>query len=45
MATFYNLHPETPQQRTVEMICKSLRQGAIMLYPTDTVYEIGRAHV
>lgn len=41
MATFYNLHPETPQQRTVEMICKSLRQGAIMLYPTDTVYTIG----
>ncbi|AIE74234.1 MULTISPECIES: L-threonylcarbamoyladenylate synthase [unclassified Synechocystis] len=41
MATLYNLHPETPQQRTVEMICKDLRQGAIMLYPTDTVYAIG----
>ena len=41
MATFYTLHPETPQQRTVETICKSLRQGAIMLYPTDTVYAIG----
>jgi tRNA threonylcarbamoyl adenosine modification protein (Sua5/YciO/YrdC/YwlC family) len=41
MATFYNLHPETPQQRTVDIICKSLRQGAIMLYPTDTVYAIG----
>jgi tRNA threonylcarbamoyl adenosine modification protein (Sua5/YciO/YrdC/YwlC family) len=41
MATLYNLHPETPQQRTIEMICKNLRQGAIMLYPTDTVYAIG----
>ena len=41
MATLYNLHPETPQQRTVEIICKNLRQGAIMLYPTDTVYAIG----
>ena len=41
MATFYNLHPETPQQRTVEIVCKNLRQGAIMLYPTDTVYAIG----
>jgi len=41
MATFYTLHPETPQQRTIETICKSLRQGAIMLYPTDTVYAIG----
>lgn len=41
MATFYTLHPETPQQRTVETIGQRLRQGAVMLYPTDTVYAIG----
>ncbi len=41
MATHYTLHPETPQQRTVDEICRGLRQGAVMLYPTDTVYAIG----
>lgn len=41
MATHYTLHPETPQQRTVDEICQRLRQGAVMLYPTDTVYAIG----
>ncbi len=41
MATLYSLHPETPQTRTVSTICDALQRGAIMLYPTDTVYAIG----
>ncbi|NJO42991.1 MAG: threonylcarbamoyl-AMP synthase [Cyanobacteria bacterium CRU_2_1] len=41
MATVYELHPETPQMRRVEMIRDALRNGAVMLYPTDTVYAIG----
>ncbi|GBF79369.1 L-threonylcarbamoyladenylate synthase [Aphanothece sacrum] len=41
MATLYTLHPYNPQPRRIEEICQSLRQGAIMLYPTDTVYAIG----
>ncbi|NJL00011.1 MAG: threonylcarbamoyl-AMP synthase [Spirulinaceae cyanobacterium RM2_2_10] len=41
MATFYELHPDNPQTRTVEQIARELRAGAIMLYPTDTVYAIG----
>lgn len=41
MATFYPLHPENPQQRRIEEIAAALKQGAIMLYPTDTVYAIG----
>ena len=41
MATLYALHPQTPQQRSIEQICAALRQGAVMLYPTDTVYAIG----
>jgi tRNA threonylcarbamoyl adenosine modification protein (Sua5/YciO/YrdC/YwlC family) len=41
MATFYSLHPHNPQQRTVDEICNALRRGAVMLYPTDTVYAIG----
>jgi len=41
MARIYALHPDNPQPRTVQEICKELRMGAIMLYPTDTVYAIG----
>ncbi|MGD1806626.1 L-threonylcarbamoyladenylate synthase [Dapis sp. BLCC M126] len=41
MAIFYELHPDTPQQRRVEQIIKALKDGAVMLYPTDTVYAIG----
>jgi tRNA threonylcarbamoyl adenosine modification protein (Sua5/YciO/YrdC/YwlC family) len=41
MATLYELHPESPQGRLVEKICQQLRSGAVMLYPTDTVYAIG----
>ena len=41
MATFYELHPDTPQNRRVEKIINDLKDGAVMLYPTDTVYAIG----
>jgi tRNA threonylcarbamoyl adenosine modification protein (Sua5/YciO/YrdC/YwlC family) len=41
MATLYTLHPETPQVRRVEEIIEALRCGAVILYPTDTVYAIG----
>jgi tRNA threonylcarbamoyl adenosine modification protein (Sua5/YciO/YrdC/YwlC family) len=41
MATIHRLHPENPQPRTIAQIVTALRGGAIMLYPTDTVYAIG----
>lgn len=41
MATIYTLHPDNPQVRRIEEIRDALRQGAVMLYPTDTVYAIG----
>lgn len=41
MATFFELHPQNPQERKIEQICSALKSGAIMLYPTDTVYAIG----
>ncbi|MBD2578077.1 L-threonylcarbamoyladenylate synthase [Oscillatoria sp. FACHB-1406] len=41
MATFYSIHPENPQKRSIEKIARDLQNGAIMLYPTDTVYAIG----
>ena len=41
MAILYELHPQNPQKRTIEKIVSDLRSGAVMLYPTDTVYAIG----
>lgn len=41
MTTFYKVHPDNPQRRKVETIRDALKRGAIMLYPTDTVYAIG----
>ncbi|WP_271251876.1 L-threonylcarbamoyladenylate synthase [Pseudanabaena sp. Chao 1811] len=41
MATIHRLHPDNPQARTITQIVNALRDGAIMLYPTDTVYAIG----
>lgn len=41
MATIYTVHPETPQIRRIEEIKDALQDGAVMLYPTDTVYAIG----
>lgn len=41
MAKTYTIHPDTPQVRTIEKIVNLLRDGAVMLYPTDTVYAIG----
>lgn len=41
MATIYTVHPDTPQTRRIEQIVDALRDGAVMLYPTDTVYAIG----
>ncbi len=41
MATVYTVHPENPQIRRIEEIRNALQDGAVMLYPTDTVYAIG----
>jgi tRNA threonylcarbamoyl adenosine modification protein (Sua5/YciO/YrdC/YwlC family) len=38
---FYQLHPETPQQRYITKAVEVLRKGGIIIYPTDTVYGIG----
>ncbi len=41
MTTTYEIHPQTPQTRRIDEIVAALRNGAVMLYPTDTVYAIG----
>ncbi len=41
MTKIFSIHPENPQTRGIEQIQAELRRGAVMLYPTDTVYAIG----
>jgi tRNA threonylcarbamoyl adenosine modification protein (Sua5/YciO/YrdC/YwlC family) len=41
MAKIFAVHPDNPQIRRIEEIKSALSSGAVMLYPTDTVYAIG----
>lgn len=41
MAKIFAIHPDNPQNRRIVDIKLALSSGAIMLYPTDTVYAIG----
>ncbi|WP_017655299.1 L-threonylcarbamoyladenylate synthase [Fortiea contorta] len=41
MAKIFTLHPDNPQNRRIEEVKSALSSGAVMLYPTDTVYAIG----
>lgn len=40
-AQFIKLYPENPDLRKVEQIVEILKQGGVIIYPTDTVYGIG----
>lgn len=41
MTTIYKVNSQNPQARTIQQIKIALQNGAVMLYPTDTVYAIG----
>jgi tRNA threonylcarbamoyl adenosine modification protein (Sua5/YciO/YrdC/YwlC family) len=38
---YYELHPVTPQLRYINKAVEILREGGVIIYPTDTVYGIG----
>ncbi len=38
---YYELHPETPQLRYINKAVSVLKNGGVIIYPTDTVYGIG----
>jgi len=38
---YYELHPVNPQLRFINKAVDTLRNGGVIIYPTDTVYGIG----
>lgn len=41
MARLLHIHPDNPQPRFITEIVEALREGAVIIYPTDTVYSFG----
>lgn len=35
------IHPENPQQNKIDKVVEVLRNGGVVIYPTDTVYGLG----
>jgi tRNA threonylcarbamoyl adenosine modification protein (Sua5/YciO/YrdC/YwlC family) len=40
-AQFITIHPQNPEPRKMALIIKCLREGGVVIYPTDTVYAMG----
>jgi len=36
-----HVHPDNPQQRQIKTVADTLRNGGIIIYPTDTIYGLG----
>jgi tRNA threonylcarbamoyl adenosine modification protein (Sua5/YciO/YrdC/YwlC family) len=41
MSQYFQLHPENPQARLVKQAVDMLRDGAVVVYPTDSAYALG----
>ncbi len=41
MAQFFVLHPDNPQQRLITQAAKMIKEGAVIVYPTDSAYALG----
>ncbi|MBC5993545.1 L-threonylcarbamoyladenylate synthase [Pontibacter cellulosilyticus] len=40
-AIFLQIHPDNPQERKIQEAVEILRNGGVIIYPTDTIYGIG----
>lgn len=36
-----HIHPVDPQERLIDQVVQMLKQGGIIIYPTDTIYGLG----
>lgn len=41
MAQFFTIHPDNPQPRLIKQAAALLREGAVIVYPTDSGYALG----
>ncbi|WP_181387076.1 L-threonylcarbamoyladenylate synthase [Streptomyces sp. Act143] len=41
MAKYFDVHPDNPQPRTISQVANSIRDGALIAYPTDSCYALG----
>jgi tRNA threonylcarbamoyl adenosine modification protein (Sua5/YciO/YrdC/YwlC family) len=41
MAQFFGIHPDNPQPRLVRQAAQILREGGVVVYPTDSCYALG----
>lgn len=41
MAQYIRIHPDNPQEKSIDQIVKILREGGLIIYPSDTVYGLG----
>lgn len=41
MSQFFQIHPENPQKRLIRQAVEILRNGGVVVYPTDSAYAIG----
>lgn len=41
MAKILKIYPENPQEKAIDEVVKTLNNGGIIIYPSDTVYALG----
>lgn len=41
MSQFFQIHPDNPQVRLVKRAVELIREGAVVIYPTDSAYALG----
>ena len=41
MSQFFQIHPDNPQMRLIKRAAELIREGAVVIYPTDSAYALG----
>lgn len=41
MSQFFEIHPQTPQQRLIHQAVRIVADGGVIVYPTDSCYALG----
>ena len=41
MSQFFQIHPESPQQRLIKQAVEIINKGGVVIYPTDCAYALG----